>query len=258
MIKLNVVLVRTEYPSNVGASMRASLNMGGDRLILIDPRCELDSKARQMAAGAASRLADVVRYDSWKDFYDTEGEGLRIAMTRRGGRQRKVGTLAEVLQEYKINAGANGSAPDTAAAKNIYLIFGPEADGLDSEDLAYANYACHLPVHGDFASLNLAQAVLLAAFIVRQYFPAQDVTQFTGVAEPVVAPFYFPEDLIKRWLTAIGFDIDARRASAFLTLRRLFMMNQPTRHEYQVLEAILQQNVRKLTEKPEGSNPPCA
>ena len=38
----------------------------------------------------------------------------------------------------------------------------------------------------------------------------------------------------------------ARRASAYLTLRRLFLQNLPTRHEIQVLEAVLQQNIRKL------------
>lgn len=235
-MKLHIVLVRTEYPSNIGAALRALANMGGDRLILIDPRCELDSKARQMAAGVASRLAEAVRYDSWTDFYQAEGDGVRLALTRRGGKQRKLFPLTEKANELKAK-------PPT----NLYLIFGPEADGLDAEDLAYVNFACHLPVHGEFSSLNLAQAVLLACFIVREQFPL-NVAQTTGAQETPVAPFYFPDELIKEWLTAMGFDIEARRASAYTTLRRLFMANQPTQHEYQVLEAILQQNVRKLTD----------
>ncbi|NJL25192.1 MAG: TrmH family RNA methyltransferase, partial [Calothrix sp. SM1_5_4] len=37
-----------------------------------------------------------------------------------------------------------------------------------------------------------------------------------------------------------------RRSSAYLTLRKLFLQNLPTRHEIQVLEAVLQQNIRKL------------
>jgi tRNA/rRNA methyltransferase len=235
-MKLHVVLVRTEYPSNIGAALRALANMGGDRLILIDPRCELDSKARQMAAGAASRLADAVRYDSWASFYQAEGDGVRIALTRRGGKQRKLSPLTDKAVELKA-----------ASPTNLYLIFGPEADGLNAEDLAYVNFACHLPVHGEFSSLNLAQAVLLACFVVREQFPL-NVVQTTGANEPALAPFYFPDELIKEWLNAMGFDIDARRASAYTTLRRLFMANQPTQHEYQVLEAILRQNVRKLVE----------
>ncbi len=240
-MKIHVVLVRTEYSSNIGAALRALANMGGERLILIDPRCELDSKARQMAAGVASRLADAVRYDSWADFYKAEGDGVRIALTRRGGKQRKLFPLAEKATELKATAPTN-----------LYLIFGPEADGLDAEDLAYVNFACHLPVHGEFSSLNLAQAVLLACFIIREQFPA-NVAQMTGAQETPLAPFYFPDELIKEWLTAMGFDIDARRASAYTTLRRLFMANQPTQHEYQVLEAILRQNVRKLLEARDSS-----
>ena len=44
----------------------------------------------------------------------------------------------------------------------------------------------------------------------------------------------------------MGFNIQARRASAYLTLRRLLLFNRPTQHETQVLEAILQQNLRRL------------
>ena len=59
--KIDVVLVRTEYASNVGATARAMANMGADRLILIDPQCDVDLKAREAAAGAQNdprRAAD--------------------------------------------------------------------------------------------------------------------------------------------------------------------------------------------------------
>lgn len=235
-MRLHIVLVRTESSGNIGASLRALANMGGDRLILIDCRCEVDSRSRQLAAGAAHLLEGIVHYPSWEAFYEKEGDGLRIAMTRRGGRKRKVFPLEKILEE-------NSPSPP----KNLYLIFGPEADGLDAEDLAFINFACHLPVYGSFSSLNLAQAVLLSSFIVRERFPSFPVSQTTGEEEPAVQPFYFPDQLIKEWLTAMGFDIKARKASAYLTLRRLFLQNQPTRHELQVLESILQQNIRKLS-----------
>lgn len=235
-MKINAVLVRTENPSNIGAAARALANMGGDRLILIDPQCELNSKARQMAAGAQEQMKSVVVYPGWDAFYAAEGDGLRIALTRRGGRKRKVVPLPDQfteLKEQKFPA--------------LYLIFGPEADGLNAEDLANANFACHLPVYGDFASYNLAQAVLLAFYIVRTHFPPDVMPQQTkDENEPAAQPFYFPDQLIKEWLTAMGFDVNARRASAYITLKKLFLQNLPTRHEIQVLEAVLQQNIRKL------------
>jgi tRNA/rRNA methyltransferase len=238
IVKIHVVLVRTEYSSNLGSCARAMANMGADRLILVDPRCPLDERAREMAAGAQAQLREAVVYPSWKEFFAAEGEGLRLALTRRGGRKRKIFPLAEKLGELS----ELDSPPE-----NLYLIFGPEADGLDSEDLAYVNFTVHLPVYGDFSSLNLAQAVLLALFVTRQKFaPEVEVAQVKGLIPESVSPLYFPDSLIKQWLSAMGFNVQARRASAYLTLRRLFLQNLPTRHEIQVLEAVLQQNIRKL------------
>ena len=236
-MKVHLVLVRTEYASNIGAAARALANMGGDRLILIEPKCELDSKANQMAAGAQDKLRSHIRYSGWEDFFAHEGDGLRIALTRRGGKNRKVFPLTEKLQDL------------AEPPANLYLILGPEADGLNADDLGCANFSCHLPVFGEFASLNLAQAALLALYITRHQFnPDTMPRQLTGDPAEAVQPVYFPDQLIKDWLTAMGFDVSARKASAYLTLRRLFLQNLPTRHEIQVLEAILQQNIRKLTQ----------
>lgn len=237
-MKIHVVLVRSEYPANIGATARAMANMGADRLILLNPQCKLSVKAKEMAAGAQDMLSSAIIYKSWDKFLAYEGEGIRLGLSRRGGRKRKIFPLDKKLSEL----AAAASIPE-----NLYLIFGPEADGLDSEDLAFVNFTVHLPVFGDFASLNLAQAVLLTLFITRQKFVPEILPkQVKGVVSETVQPFYFPDPLIKEWLTAMGFDVKARRASAYLTLRRLLLQNLPTRHEIQVLEAILQQNIRKL------------
>ena len=227
-MNLSVVLVRTEQPGNVGAAMRALANMGGGRLILVDPRCEIDAAAYALAAGAKELLDHALIYPSWEEFYAREGDGVRIALTRRAGRSRKVFPLKEKLTPPR--------------AEHLYLVFGPERDGLSADDMAYVNHSCYLPTFGDHASLNLAQAVLLACYLAREGEPA------LVPEEPVPAarPFYFPDDLIKQWLSAMGFDVNARKRSAYLTLRRLFLQNQPTEHEVRVLESVLNQNIRKL------------
>lgn len=238
-MNLFAVLVRTEHPQNIGAAARALANMGGNRLILVDPRCELNSKAFQMAAGAQDMVRSLTIYKTWTDFYEQEPDGLRIALTRRCGHNRKVLPLLDQLTEVKKDA------PDS-----IYLVFGPEADGLAADDLALINWTCHLPVYSEFGSLNLAQAVMLACYLVRSQFPPKaEVSPLKGENAAIQRPFYFPDQLIKEWLTAMGFDISARKASAYLTLRRLFLQNRPTQHEIQVLDSILQQNIRKLRER---------
>lgn len=233
-MNLHVVLVRTETSGNLGAAARAAANMGCRRLILVDPKCAIDDDAKMMAAGAQDSLKRAIIYPGWEDFYAQEGDGLRIAFSRRGGRKRKVFSFDEVL-------------PKAGDYENIYLIFGPEKDGLDSPDLAFVNFCCYLPSFGEFSSYNLSQAVLLALFMARQKFPPTEMpSQIKGADVEAVRPFYFPDQLIKDWLEAMGFNVQARRASAYLTLRRLFLQNLPTKHEIQVLEAILNQNIRKL------------
>jgi len=236
---IDVVLARTEYPSNIGATARAMANMGGDRLILVDPQCKITVKAKQAAAGAQAQLKNRVIHKSWQDFYDQEPEGFRLALTRRAGRKRRVISLEDALQNIK-RAKKNKS-------NRLYLIFGPEADGLNVDDLTYVHECVYLPVFGEFGSYNLAQAVLLAMHVTRQAFPPQEMpAQTKGEYDVAEQPFYFPDESIKEWLTAMGFDINARKASAYLTLKRLFLQKLPTKHEMQVLDAILQQNIRKL------------
>lgn len=235
---IDVVLVRTEYASNIGATARAMGNLGAERLILIDPQCKVNVKARQAAAGAQKQLENRVIYKSWQEFYDHEPEGFRLALTRRGGRKRRVLPLATALGEIKRSRNKN---------KRLYLILGPEADGLNAEDLSFVHEAVHLPVFGGFASYNLAQAALIALYITREIFPVKAIPkQITGEEDEAAQAFYFPDQSIRDWLTAMGFNVKARKSSAYLTLKRLFLQKLPTRHEMQVLEAILQQNIRKL------------
>ncbi len=242
---IRVVLVRTEYSSNIGSAARAMANMGGSRLILIDPQTVINSKAKQNAAGAQAALEAAIIYKSWDEFFKSEGNGIRIALTRRGGKKRKVYSLEESLNEVKTKF-AQEKAKE---GQIIYLFFGPEADGLSLEDVSFMNYCCHLPIYGEFGSLNLAQAVLLALFMTRRSFPpTQPVKQITGEDPKAVMPLYFPDQLIKDWLIEMGFDISARKSSAYITLKRLFLVQRPTEHEIQVIEAILEQNLRKLRE----------
>ena len=46
----------------------------------------------------------------------------------------------------------------------VGIIFGPEKSGLTNEDISLCNGLVMAPVNPDFASLNLAQAVLLIAY----------------------------------------------------------------------------------------------
>lgn len=243
---LQIVLVRTIYSSNIGAVARVMGNMGASRLILIDPRCEVNSKARQSAAGAQKYLAQRLTYDSWDHFYQNEGQGVRIGLTRRDGKLRSVVPLPDLLDQ--LPALLKGQPPQP-----IYLILGPEDDGLAAEDLSFLNHCASLPHFGQFPSMNLSHAALLGSYLIQEWIQKRNNNPTMNLngscTSSPSSPLFFPDQAIRDWLDAMGFSLSRRRASAYTTLRRILLHNQPTESELQVLEAILRQNIRKLRER---------
>ncbi len=216
--------------------------MGVQRLVLIDPQCERNASKAKMAAAAAQHVLEgAVEYSSFDEFYEKEGTGLRIALTRRPGKRRDLRFLKDTLIDLVHTQHLTPTTP-------LYLFFGPEDNGLSGEDLQLMHRCAELPTYSENGSLNLSQAVLLALFIAQDYFSGLDVR---APAKPSVAPgpLEFPDATLRDWIQSIGFNIDARKASAYLTVKRLLMQNIPTPEDLHVLDSILQQNIRKLRSK---------
>ena len=51
-----------------------------------------------------------------------------------------------------------------ASPDRLAILFGPERSGLETEEVALANAIVTVPINREFASLNLAQAVILLAY----------------------------------------------------------------------------------------------
>lgn len=245
-IDLRVVLVRPIYERNVGACSRAMSNMGFDRLILIQPQCEFTLEAQKAAATGQKALQEKVIYNSWDDFFKNEPDGLRISTSARDGRGRLTRDLAESLTELASTSPL--LLEKTKKALAVHIFFGPEDWGLSADDLKYSHLCCSIPTYGENSSLNLAQAVLLALFTLRQIWGGEK-TRLDGYVEnrrDPEAQFKFPDDTLKAWLTEMGFDLSKPKTNAHTTLRRLLLQNTPTRKELGVLEIVLQQSLRKL------------
>src|SRR5690606_22491662 len=55
---------------------------------------------------------------------------------------------------------------DTAGSR-IAIVLGTERSGLTNEDLALCQRTCHIPANPEYSSLNVAQALQLAAWELR-------------------------------------------------------------------------------------------
>ena len=152
MIAPCVVLVRPQLGENIGAAARAMLNFGLTDLRLVAPRDGWPNPA----AGPAASGADVVLAHA--RVFDTLAAALTdatyayAATIRPRELTKPVATPAAAAAEMRARPGLSA------------LVFGPERSGLATDDVAVAHAILTIPVNPAFGSLNLAQAVLIAAY----------------------------------------------------------------------------------------------
>lgn len=247
--EVRIVLVRTIYERNIGATSRAMSNMGMSKLILIDPQCEITFAAQQAAATGQDGLQNRVVYSSWEEFKNKEPESIRICFTARDGKGRQVRDIDEVLADVATKSPQFQISSDVPYV--VHLVFGPEDWGLSAEDLEIANFCACLPTFGENWSLNLAQASLLGMFSLRKAWGGNRTTLDGGKSRraPEGVKNIDPDKSLKTWLEEMGFDLTRqRKINVYTVLRRMLLQNTPTKKELVILETVLQQSIRKLRE----------
>jgi tRNA/rRNA methyltransferase len=147
-----MVLVRPQLGENIGTVARAMLNFGLTELRLVAPRDGWPNPD----AGPTASGADVVLEGA--KVYPTTAEAVADCAHVYATTVRKRGVTRPVLTPEvaarQIHAHAGRSA----------VLFGAERSGLETDDVARANAIVTVPINPAFASLNLAQAVILIAY----------------------------------------------------------------------------------------------
>lgn len=154
------MLVRPQLAVNIGMCARAMANFGLSDLRLVSPRegwprtGAYRKGAYAAAAGAVHLLESAKLYESVREAI--EDLSFVYAATARGrGQMKPVMTPALAMPDM---------AARMAAGEKHGVLFGPERTGLDNDDVALADAILTFPVNPAYASLNLAQAVLLTGY----------------------------------------------------------------------------------------------
>ena len=147
-----IVLVRPQLGENIGKAARAMLNFGLTEMRLVRPRDGWPNPS----AGPAAAGADVVLAGA--QVYETLAEAVADCAHVYATTVRKRGVTKPVFTPEQA-ATAIHAAPQRSA-----FVFGPERSGLDTDDVALARAIITVPINPEFASLNLAQAVMLCAY----------------------------------------------------------------------------------------------
>jgi tRNA/rRNA methyltransferase len=134
-----------------------------------------------------------------------------------------------------------------AAGERVAILFGPERAGLENEDIAQAEGIISVPVNPEFASLNLAQCVLLCAYEWRRATQDYDLV-VDEMAGTEWAEAHEVEHLARHYedrLDEAGFFFPPSKAAGMKTnLRNMWSRLRLTRADVQMLHGMMRQVVR--------------
>lgn len=151
-----MVLVRPRRGGNVGSVARAMKNMGLDDLVLVAPRTPVGVAAEHMAAHARDLL---------KSRRTVPDLATALADTTLA-----IGTVGREKVPRRQLEAPRALAPEIVAEASrgrVALVFGPEDHGLSNTDLDHCQRLVCIPTSDEYASLNLAQAVIVCAYEVQ-------------------------------------------------------------------------------------------
>src|SRR4051794_30568616 len=228
-----VILVEPQLGENIGMAARAMGNFALTRLRIVNPRDGWPNVSAQRAAAGADHILDKI------ELFDTVEQAvadctLLFATTARAHDQAKPVIGPQQAAQQIVG--------EIAAAGQVGLLFGRERAGLLNEEVALSDRIITFPVNPAFASLNLAQAVLLICY------------EWFKLATAGALPFAMPQrserasqhqmqaffDNLVRELDRVEFLRPAeKRETMLVNLRSIFSRMEPTKQDMHTLHGVV-------------------
>ena len=228
-----VILVEPQLAENIGTTARARANFGLERLRLVNPREDcLSPRARAAASGADRVLERAKRFERLESaIADCT---LVLAATAREHNQAK----PVVSPEH----AAGEMVARIAAGETIAVVFGRERNGLENDEVGLADRILTLPVNPAFASLNLAQAVLIIGY---EWFklktsgalPFQMPEKSPAAAKQQLLAFF--ADLERELEKVEFFRPPEKRETMVINLRNVFLRMQATQQDIRTMHGVI-------------------
>ncbi len=229
----------------MGAVCRAVKNMGGGDLVTVGGSYDHE-QARRMAVHAAEVLESCERTETLEQALG--GCGRVIGTTAHGGPYRtRVAGIRAVARE--LVGGASREDPPVA------FVFGREDRGLSNREVALCHSLATIPSSGLYASLNLAQAVMICLYEVRiaglehaaveagsRTHAASGGAAGSSAGVPAdAADLEAAYSALEEALLAIGFLSEDNPVHMMATIRALLGRSVPDRREVNVLRGLARQ-----------------
>jgi tRNA/rRNA methyltransferase len=150
-----IILVEPQMGENIGMVARAMANFGLSELRLVNPRDGWPNEKAQAAASKADHVIEGTKvFETLEQaLADLNFVYATTARERDGFKPVRSPVVAADTLRARFRAG-----------EGTGILFGRERWGLTNEEVALADEIVTFPVNPAFASLNIAQAVLLMSY----------------------------------------------------------------------------------------------
>ena len=150
-----IILVEPQLGENIGMAARAMANFALDDLRLVAPREQWPNKAAISASAGARWIIDDAR------IYEDVSEAIADLHFVSATTARTRDSVKQILAPQNA---ASEMRRRSSAGQKCGIMFGCEKAGLENDHAALADIMVMVPVNPQFASLNLAQAVLIMGY----------------------------------------------------------------------------------------------
>lgn len=227
---IDIVMVGTTHPGNIGAAARAMHNMCISNLVLVNPQCPIGEIAYARASGANVILDSLRKAGSLQEAVQ---DSILVVATSARDRSLPWPELSPGLVAKKI-AELNGQS-------RVALVFGREHSGLTNEELQICHYTVNIPTNPDFSSLNVASAIQVMCYEIFKTVGNQPETRQTEIQECAVTSQQlegFFRHLEQVMITTEFLDRE-NPGLLMQRLRRLYHRLEMSKNEVDILRGIL-------------------
>jgi tRNA/rRNA methyltransferase len=149
-----IVLCRPSHPGNIGAAARAMKTMGLSDLRLVAPERFPAPEAQWMATHAVDVLENARIHPDLKEAIADCTAAFAMSARPREWSPQVLDVRSAAMQATQVTG-------------EVAFVFGSESAGLTNEEMFLCQYLVHIPAARESSSLNLAQAVQVAAYELR-------------------------------------------------------------------------------------------
>ena len=156
---ISFVLVKPSVPENIGAAARAIKTMGFSSLRLVNAGNHLADEARWLAHASNDVLENAQIYSNLEDALSDIDLSIATSAKKRSVKADYI--ISKELPSFVRQKGNT--------IKTVAIIFGSEESGLSNTEIAYCDVISFIPLARPYPSVNLAQSVMIYAYLMSEF-----------------------------------------------------------------------------------------